>query len=188
MNEYIKEIAILIILSKVILSLVPKKEYYKYVKLFLGTIMIIFMMKPIDYIFDLSGKLEESIENIDFSREKSELTANLNLADEYIKAEAVDAYKEVICREVEDVVTDEGFVFDYCKVELEYDEELVVKEITVNIAKNDEKDIIIDKVIIEISGEDTNYKYAKERESIQSEISEKYNMSSENVIVLYEER
>ncbi len=200
MKEYVKEIAVLIILSKLVINLVPKKEFHKYVKLFLGTLMIVVLLKPIDYVIDLSGKLEESIENISFDREKEEIEANLKLTDEYIKSEAIKSYKDILKNEMEEIVSDKGFFMDNCLIELESTDDLKIKNIHVSVSeageinKNEDTEdkfvTTVDKVVIEIietSKPGINNKYAGEREEIKAIISEKYEVSSDNVTVVYQE-
>ncbi|MBE5939045.1 MAG: hypothetical protein E7266_01490 [Lachnospiraceae bacterium] len=186
--EYIKEIAILIILSQVIMNLVAKKSYYKYVKLFLGTMMVITLIKPIDKIMDISGNLDYYITGIEIFREKSELKADMELTDSYIKNEAVKAYKKVMEREIELVVTGYNMQYISCDIEFSAKDDIeTIKSIRLIIAEKEaESDNIgIEDIFIEISGKPDKGE-DKNEVHIRKEICEKYEIDEDTLIIIYD--
>lgn len=183
MKTYIKEIVILVIMSKVILSMIPKKAYYKYVKLFLGVLMIIVMLKPVDYFINMSGKIESYIDDINFISGKNEFEESMQLSDELIKYNALKSYKEIIKNDIKNIVENEDFDCRECEVEFSEDTK-ELENITVYMEKQNSGSI--DKVVIDIWGGDKN-SYVLETADIKWKIMNKYNVKEENIIIVYEE-
>ena len=53
--EYVSEITIYIILMEFILITVPENSYKGYIRLIIGSVLIIIVLKPIYCFFDLFG-------------------------------------------------------------------------------------------------------------------------------------
>lgn len=151
MIEYVKEIAAFLIISQIILSIIPKKEYVKYVKLFLGTVLILIVFTPINNILEGSFDFDNILDKITYKQEMMELEKNINNNDDYFSAKAVEAYKEFVKQGVENIVNENNMICKKCVIELTDDkEEIKIKSIYLAVEnREDASKIIIDEIVID---------------------------------------
>lgn len=185
MIEYVKEIAAFLIISQIVLSIIPKKKYEKYVKLFLGTVLILIVFKPINNIFEGSFNFDNILDKITYKQEMMELEKNINNNDDFFSTKAVEAYKEFVKQGVEDIVNENNMVCKDCVIELTDNEEKIkIKSIYLTVENREDAskiiidEIIIDETIIDAMSSDKSI-MNHEKNQLKNKLSEKLGIDKE---------
>ena len=98
--QWIKNIAIFYIIASLILNIIPGDKYKRYIRLFLGVVMVILLIKPIGRLTGLDGKFDELFWTGSYGAMSADLKAELAFADE----ERI----RLITAEFEKKISDEG--------------------------------------------------------------------------------
>jgi len=185
MLEYVKEIAIFLIFSQAVMSLIPKKRYNKYMRLFLGAILIVLIVRPINDFFYGTVEFDKILSDIEYGREISELEKNINGADEYLSGKAMESYEILIAGKIDEIVADKGYECKKCDVEFEenegqYNIKRIAAELTVMPASKGE--VIVDKVVINVFDDREIYD-SDDMAEVKKLISEEYEIGTEYISV-----
>lgn len=94
--NWMKGIACFFIISSLVLHLIPNEKYQKYMKLFMGFLMIIFLLKPVGRLFSLDNIFESYMNDNSYNQMTSELEARLKGVEEDRQNIILAEYKEKI--------------------------------------------------------------------------------------------
>lgn len=138
MLEYIRGIAIFIIVEGIILGVVNNEDYRKLIKIFSGMILVILVLSPINNVFGFSdtilGYFNKNINN----NQVEELRNSISLSVDKIEEESIKAkYEEMIKQQLNPFVQTHGFVISQVQVTFDKDKEDYIGQIIVTISEED---------------------------------------------------
>ncbi len=181
--SWIKGVAIFYIIAALILNIVPNEKNKKYIRFFLGIVMIIMLVKPIGKIFGVDDDFFEYF-NIESNKVMSkELKEKLYNAEEYRKQEVAADYTGQIKDSIKEYIESLGWYYIDSDIEIDTDENSAgfgtIKMISVDISKEKAEEIHIDKVTLKRNN--------SEEELISIEIKKYlanfYNLDKRNIYV-----
>ena len=165
--EWVKNIACFYIIASLVMHIIPGKSYLQHIKVFLGIVTIILLLKPIGSLFSFEDKLGTELKKNFNVQMEEELLRDLELVGEYQKEAVVGDYLNVIKNNIKDYVENMGVVYDACHVSLNLDE-------------TSENYGGIEKIELSIELEDTSAKGFYEIE-IKKYLANFYNLSERNI-------
>lgn len=117
--DWIKDIAVFMLLVSVIVNLLPKNHYEKYVRLFTGMVMIILLIKPLSTFLNLSDRLDTIFSLDVYKQELSEWEIDFQEMDASFEGQMMDGYKEQLQSQMSLILQEEGYAlydleFDLC--------------------------------------------------------------------------
>lgn len=154
--EWVKNIAIFYIIASLIIHIIPGKSYLQYIKVFLGIVTIILLMKPIGELFSFEEKFEGSLQEKLNIQMETELLRDLELVGKYQKEAVVGEYLNEIKNSIREYVEDMGVIYNACSINLNLEEDSEgyggIKEIELDISIPDlgEEDYVSKKGFYEI--------------------------------------
>lgn len=80
--DYVRSFLVLFLLIKVLLYLIPKSSFSKYISFFSGMILVIGILHPILQIFDMDEVWLEKIYDTTFEKQVLEVSANAKMLEE----------------------------------------------------------------------------------------------------------
>lgn len=98
--EWVWQITCYLIFITVLMNLLPKKSYEKYIRLFAGMILILLVIKPVTGAFSLDEKLAFLFENITFQEEAEEFRHQLSDMERGQLYALVDQYENQVEEDV----------------------------------------------------------------------------------------
>jgi hypothetical protein len=176
---WVKSIACFYIIASLIMHIIPGKGYLQYIKVFLGIVAIILLLKPVGKIFSMENKFNTSLNNNLHIQMEDSLKRDLQLVGEYRKEAVIGTYTDVIDDNIKKYVEELGIIYEDSNVLIDLDEESAtyggIKSIEVYIdIPFDEKENNVSKkgfYEIEIKNYLANFYNLKER-NININISE----------------
>lgn len=173
--ELIRGLFVLSVLLELFVYLVPGKSYRRYIHFFAQVIMTVAFLSPVLSLFWDSEKMMEQIQYEAFVGGLDELsrdTARIEYMqnDYYIKK-----YELAMAEDVRQIVAGEGYEASEVKVTLSAD--YTIKEIVLQVRKQQESDIFIAPV--ENSGEEKTEEY----DELRSRLAEDYQIDEEAVVI-----
>lgn len=179
-----------ILIMTVISHLINGKKYIKYIRLFMGLILILIVLSPVGRLFSIediyNDILRLSTGELKLNELQTELTAGLDVYTDSVMA----AYKEAISENVEKLVSKEGYEVARIEADINTDENYgVLNSLKVFLSKIQKEDMIkINK--IQIGSEAVNaisqtgdYIYDELREQIAGQ----FNLDAENIDIFVTE-
>lgn len=115
--DWIRNIAVFMILVSVIVNLLPKNHYEKYVRLFTGMVMIILLIKPVSTLFQLSDRLDRVFTLDIWKQELTGLELDFAGLSEELEDKRMETYGEQLKGQVAFLLEEEGVEL----VDLEYE-------------------------------------------------------------------
>lgn len=182
-----------ILIMTVISHLINGKKYIKYIRLFMGLILILIVLSPVGRLFSIediyNDILRLSTGEVKLNELQTELIAGLDVYTDSVMA----AYKEAISETVEKLVSKEGYEVARIEADINTDEKNenygVLNSLKVFLSKIQKEDMIkINK--IQIGSEAVNaisqtgdYIYDELREQIAGQ----FNLDAENIDIFVTE-
>ena len=120
--EMVKEIAIFLIVVNILSSLMPNKNYQKYLKVLSGIVLILIILEPLQIFFD-STKLEELVERNLKESNIVELNQSLSGVNEEIGKQAKEMYEQEIADSISKYLVQQGIEINQITVEMEINQE-----------------------------------------------------------------
>lgn len=121
--QWVKNIAVFYIIASLVMHLIPGKNYQKYIKLFLGIITIILLLKPLGEILKLEDNYRNYLNNnLNFQMQES-LKSELQIVDELQKEAVIGDYKEKIRENIKNYVESIEIKYIDADVEIELNEQ-----------------------------------------------------------------
>lgn len=181
MLAYVKGFLALFVILTLLLYLPPGKSYQKYIRFFTELILTIGLLSPVLSVVCDSEEFLALIEYEEFTEKLSEVSKDMQrityLQNDYYIKEYEKALSEDVKQIGEAAAERYGFAVREARVELT--EEYGIEGITVWIAKQGEKPIVIDE--ISFSPEKERTEFGTVYETIAEEISDYYQVKPETV-------
>ncbi len=133
--DYIKTIAVFLLITNLLITLINNENYQKYLKVFSGLILVLMVTKQVRFYFS-TGLLEKSIERKIQEYEIAEMNHSFNSINEEIGKKSKGIYE----KEIEDDI------FHFLE-----QEKVEVKNVEVEMSVN-ETGLSFEKVLIELDG------------------------------------
>lgn len=119
--QWIKNIAVFYIIASLILNIIPGDKYKRYIKLFLGVVMVILLIKPIGRLTGLDGKFDKLFWTGSYGAMSDELKAELAFADEERIRVITAEFEKKISADIKDYVESLGAVYISSRPEIDID-------------------------------------------------------------------
>lgn len=116
---WIKNIAVFYILATLIKNIVPDEKYGKYIKLFLGIIFIVLLLKPVARIGNLENLYEKLFSDCTYTAMSKELAGELDMVSKEQQKIIISGYTGNIENEIKNYIADLGASCDECEVEID---------------------------------------------------------------------
>lgn len=189
--SWIKNIVYFFIFTTIIYNVLPNGSYKKYIKLFVGIVMIIFIMYPLGKMANLDEKFTNFYSGQLRSQNLDEIKAQVGIVEDARNAEIINSYTEGMKNEIKKCVEDQNITYIDSEISLNLDtsdeqygsiERIDIK--ASRSAKNNSV-IIIEKIQI---GEDNNNPSEDiEAINIKNYLADFYNIPKANIYVnIYE--
>ncbi len=117
--SWIKNIAVFYIIASLINNIIPDNKYRKYIKLFLGIVMIIMLIKPVGELLNMDGQFELKLMSDNQRQMSWELAQELSLADEDRALAITGEYVENISNNIEQYCNELGIEYIASDVEID---------------------------------------------------------------------
>ena len=102
--QWIKKLAIFYIIASLLIHIIPGEKYQKYIRLFLGIITIVLLMKPVGMLFGMDELYDKSLNiNYNIQMEQS-LKMELEMVDMLQKEAIIGEYTKVIEENIKNYV------------------------------------------------------------------------------------
>lgn len=187
---WVKQIVLFYIFSNFIIHVLPNGNYEKYIKFFMGLILIAVVISPLNGFLKLDTLFEDIYHSTMSSNSMSEMKSDLKYAEQTNYENIVEPYKAEIKKNVEKIVTDNYLYPVNTSIDFDLTPESEtfgqIKAISLKVSKKytDDNKIIIDKVKIQVENTDgnTNSKNLSTASvNIKNSIADFYYISPDNV-------
>lgn len=106
--EWMKNIIVFMILTTVVLNLLGKGNYKKYVKLVTGLILVLLVIRPILTLTGNAEYMDFSLDSYDSLSQAKDLKYDIFAMEEAREIDIMKEYKQVILQQTKKLVADEG--------------------------------------------------------------------------------
>lgn len=179
-SQWIKTISCFLIFMAIVLNILPKNNYRKYIGVFMGVLLIIVVMSPIKDIFNAGGIFNAFYDSEEVEQKKKELEYMIDNAmtnsEQY-----EEEYKGIVEAGLSSLLGNTEY--ELINADVEYDkesEDTFIKSLTITITKRG-TGIDIKKVQI---GKENLIKYDGE---LLNSIADFYNISKNSIIIYIKE-
>lgn len=204
----VKDIVVYLILVTIIMNLVGKSSYRKYVSIFTGMVLILIIAKPIVSLFNLSDTFNYYFDNNLFMVEAKDYNDELMAADDRGKQAILTEYQNIVKNQIEMVLNRYNLYPSSMNTLLDTDESSgdygMVTEITIVAAFTREdstvesSDIKVDKIMInqdiKIEGKEKKEQsntesgaYEGTKKKIREELSNSFQIEQDQIHITIEE-
>ena len=121
--KWIKNLAVFYIIASLIMHLIPGKNFQKYIRLFLGIITIIMLMKPIGVLLNLEDDFEKNFSFNYNMQMKESLKNELEMVDEMQKEAVIGDYTLAIKENIRSYVEGIEVTFEDADIYIELNSE-----------------------------------------------------------------
>lgn len=139
--QWIKNIAIFYIIVSLVLNIIPGEQYKKYIKLFLGIVTVILLIKPIAALTGLDGRFEQLFDSGSYAAMSADLRVELAFADEERIRMITDEFEKKISDDIRAYVESLNAVYIDSRVGINTDPQSAgygsIARITVDVARGD---------------------------------------------------
>lgn len=204
----VKDIVVYLILVTIIMNLVGKSSYRKYISIFTGMVLILIIAKPVVSLFNLSDTFNYYFDNNLFMVEAKGYNDELMAADEKGKQAILTEYQNIVKNQIEMVLNRYNLYPSSMNTLLDTDESSgdygMVTEITIVAAFTREdstvesSDIKVDKIMInqdiKIEGKEKKEQsdtesgaYEDTKKKIREELSNSFQIEQDQIHITIEE-
>lgn len=204
----VKDIVVYLILVTIIMNLVGKSSYRKYISIFTGMVLILIIAKPIVSLFNLSDTFNYYFDNNLFMVEAKDYNDELMAADDKGKQAILTEYQNIVKDQIEMVLNRYNLYPSSMNTLLDTDESSgdygMVTEITIVAAFTREdstvesSDIKVDKIMInqdiKIEGKEKKEQsdiesgaYEDTKKKIREELSNSFQIEQDQIHITIEE-
>lgn len=140
--EWVRSIVIYMILNTVIMNLIGKSSYKKYISVISGMILVLIIITPILEIMNIEDTIDFYIASNDSSMEAASFKDSLRKMEEDQIDEIFAQYKENIWKDVETIIEDENLKLADLSMEINRDENSLtfghISKMNIKIRKEEE--------------------------------------------------
>lgn len=158
---YIKNIGFFLILMSLVCNVLPDNGFKKYCRLFLGMVLVIFVINPFSAFFNYDGNIEDIFINNTYKSKIMDIKNQLTKHEKNLNDAAYEEYREALCDYLDESVSEAGLSLVDVSVELGFaqeDDDMYIENlilyVTVNKscgkdkARNSNINVEIDKIVI----------------------------------------
>lgn len=117
--EWMKKIAVFYVIATLVKKLVPSDKYGKYIKLFLGIVLIILVLKPVGKFANLESRYEKYFGDFTYNSMSDELACELDAADARQQSIIISEYTGSIENDIRNYVEGLGASCEDCEVSID---------------------------------------------------------------------
>lgn len=143
--EWIRSIVIYMILNTIIMNLIGKSSYKKYINVISGMILVLIIITPILEIMNIEETIDLYIASNDVSMEAATFKDSLRKMEEDKIDEIFAEYKENIWNDIEAVLLEDGLKLADLSIEINRDENSptfgYINKMNIKMKKEEEADI-----------------------------------------------
>ena len=204
----VKDIVVYLILVTIIMNLVGKSSYRKYISIFTGMVLILIIAKPIVSLFNLSDTFNYYFDNNLFMVEAKDYNDKLMAADEKGKQAIIIEYRNIVKEQIETVLNRYNLYPSSVNTLLDTDESsgdygmvtgiTIVAAFTREDSTVESSDIKVDKIMInqdiKIEGkkkkeqsDDEPGAYEDTKKKIRDELSNSFQIEQDQIHITIEE-
>ena len=110
-----------ILIMSIVSHLVNGRKFFKYIRFFMGLILVLIVIKPVSSFFDLDKKLEGFLNSYGIELSINDLQSKLELSLDEFKDNYIESYKEAIRDKISDIVKNDGY--DAVKIDADVNED-----------------------------------------------------------------
>lgn len=187
--EWIRRIAFCLIVLSLTEKLFPDGKQLKYVRSFLGMLLILLVFAPLGTVLGLEKSRKGLEEKFQAEEEQKEFLEELELMGADYEAQVTAQYEEALAGTVEEAVRKAGYE---AKVSVSIEtgtdgrgkDQASVSSVTVSLLDgSSEGDIVISKKQVQILNEEENFYTNAERETIREAAAQALDVDAEIVTV-----
>ncbi len=185
--EWVKNIAVFYIIATLVKNLVPGEKYGKYIKLFLGIVLIVLILKPIGKIVNLEGQYEKLLGDFTYKTMSNELTGQLEMSGQNRQQIIISEYTKGIENEIKEYVDSLGAYCTDCSIEInlnpESDRYGMISMVRLQVQRAESynyRGINVDSIVID---SDTTGEGSFLQVQIKNYVSDVYNLDRRNIYV-----
>lgn len=185
--EWVKNIAVFYIIATLVKNLVPGEKYGKYIKLFLGIVLIVLILKPIGKIVNLEGQYEKLLGDFTYKTMSNELTGQLEMSGQNRQQIIISEYTKGIENEIKEYVDSLGAYCTGCSIEInlnpESDRYGMISMVRLQVQRAESynyRGINVDSIVID---SDTAGEGSFLQVQIKNYVSDVYNLDRRNIYV-----
>lgn len=181
----IRKIVMFSLISFVVLELVPKEEYKKYINLFVGMVLIIIIVTPVYELLKQSGSFPDVMEKYLLKSEVRDQNLYFNEYDQMRTEAVISEYKAQMIANIRAIIESEQLVANSVDVTFNLDAEsgnfLEITGVTAVVAKKYEEESIRIKEIVLDANENAE---SVQIINIKNKISQFYNIKTDNINII----
>ncbi|MGN0379430.1 MAG: stage III sporulation protein AF [Butyrivibrio sp.] len=185
--EWVKNIAVFYIIATLVKNLVPGEKYGKYIKLFLGIVLIVLILKPIGKIVNLEGQYEKLLGDFTYKTMSNELTGQLEMSGQNRQQIIISEYTKGIENEIKEYVDSLGAYCTDCSIEIDLNPESdrygMISMVRLQVQRAEAynyRGINVDSIVID---SDTAGEGSFLQVQIKNYMSDVYNLDRRNIYV-----
>lgn len=182
--EYIRPVVFFLVLETVIFNLISDIAFKKLTKLFCGMVLILLILIPLEKLLGITELPEELLKNEQLQQSIRECENMINYGDEYLVEKYSEEYIKIIREDIRQMVENEGLTLMDCKIDIETEENVKIKKITLSISEEEEDRINIYKDIsISVNGDAKQISEEPEIIKIKNQIIGNYQIEEGNILI-----
>lgn len=150
-NDWIVGIVAFIIIMTVVSHLIGSMKFFKYIKFFMGMILILIVINPAGKFFSIENIYNNILNICEEELALSELKAEINTGVGEYTDNIMNVYKETIAETVEGIALEDGYEVAQIDADIDENEESdtygIIRSIKIYLAKaSEETSIKVDKI------------------------------------------
>lgn len=178
--EYIRPVVFFLLLETVIFNLISDNAFKKLTKLFCGMVLILLILVPLEKLLGITGLPEELLKNEQLEQSVRECENMINYGDAYLAEKYSEEYKKIIKEDIRQMVENEGLALVDCEIELETEETVKIKRITLGISREEQNGIDIS---ISVNGNVKQISEEPEIIKIKNQIIGNYQIEERDILI-----
>lgn len=178
---YIKNIAVFGLMASIVVHLLPGSQYRKYVRLFLGFLLIMLILSPIGKLTKWGTYVNNRYEWFNLQLRNRELDFNVDAAKDQAREAYLAEYEEGLKEQLSVKMKEEGYEVKEAKFETESSEEAFgqIKGVTLVLEKETGQKMKIDKVEVGVMKESKSN--SVESKKIKKSIGDFYQIGESHI-------
>lgn len=189
-NEWVVGIVAFILIATLISHLIGNLKFFKYIKFFMGIVLILVVIKPVGSLLKLDSVYDNILNICKGEFEISELKTQLDTGLGEYSDNILKSYKEGIAETISSIVKEDGYEVDRVETEIYDDRDSeeygLIKSIKVYISEASKyAGIKIDKISIgkeavDVVSQTGSFIYGE----LKEHIADKFNIMSDDVDIV----
>ncbi len=186
--QWVLNIAVCLIFMSLILKLLPEKTYAKYVRYFMGMVLLLVVLEPVGNLFHLDEVMEELEQGFESSAREDRFREELALMGEEYEEEMIRQYEDELSRGAAEALSRQGFGEVAVSVEIDGDPESgtfgqILRAAASGEPSGEEGEIAVERKKVQILDEDASYREQAENGELRSALASYLGIGEEQVSV-----